>query len=58
MSRSLAVCQDKYEAAKIQPNSDFAIKNLESCVEHSVQESISLLPHVAAKLKGQLNMKD
>ncbi|KAG6419894.1 hypothetical protein SASPL_116406 [Salvia splendens] len=57
LSRSLAVCQDKYEAAKLQTNnSSAALGDLESCVDLSVKESIDLIPHVAGKLKAHLSM--
>lgn len=54
LQRSLAVCQDKYDSNKLQPNSNNPIKDLESCVEKSVQESVDLMPHVVGKLKAQL----
>lgn len=44
------VCQDKYEAAKLQKKAG-ALNELESCVDQSTQESINMLPHVAGKLK-------
>ncbi|KAI3459841.1 hypothetical protein Pfo_016504 [Paulownia fortunei] len=58
LSRSLTVCQDKYEAAKLQPNSNNAMKDLESCVELSVQDGINMMPHLAGKLKAYLSLKD
>ncbi|KAG8375881.1 hypothetical protein BUALT_Bualt09G0005200 [Buddleja alternifolia] len=58
LSRSLTVCQDKYESAKIRPNSNNAIKDLESCVDLSVQDSINTMPHLAGKLKAYFSIKD
>ncbi|KAL3621639.1 hypothetical protein CASFOL_036551 [Castilleja foliolosa] len=59
LSRSLAVCQDKYEAAKLQQNSNNPpMKDLESCVELSVQDSINMMPHLAGKLKAYMSIKD
>ncbi|KAL3619894.1 hypothetical protein CASFOL_034806 [Castilleja foliolosa] len=59
LSRSLAVCQDKYEAAKLQQNSNNPpLKDLESCVELSVQDSINMMPHLAGKLKTYMSIKD
>ncbi|KAL6578183.1 hypothetical protein OROMI_010511 [Orobanche minor] len=58
LSRSLTVCQDKYEAAKLQPNSNNPMTNLESCVENSVQDSINMMPHLAGKIKAYLSLRD
>ncbi|KAL0322755.1 UNVERIFIED_CONTAM: hypothetical protein Scaly_1088200 [Sesamum calycinum] len=58
LNRSLRVCQDKYEGAKLQPNSNNAMKDLESCVNLSVQDSIEMMPHLAGKLKAYLSIKD
>ncbi|KAK6116765.1 hypothetical protein DH2020_049498 [Rehmannia glutinosa] len=58
LSRSLTVCQDKYESSKLQPNSNYGMKDLESCVELSVQDSINMMPHLAGKLKAYLSIKD
>ncbi|KAH6768239.1 FAM136A-like protein [Perilla frutescens var. hirtella] len=58
LSRSLTVCQDKYEAAKLQPNYNNARNDLESCVDLSVKDSINLIPHVAGKLKAYLSIEN
>ncbi|GER34161.1 hypothetical protein STAS_10344 [Striga asiatica] len=69
LSRSLTVCQDKYESAKLQTNSNHSMQdlmlnrnqsmqNLESCVEQSVQDSINMMPHLAGKLKAYLSLND
>ncbi|KAL2242381.1 protein FAM136A [Sesamum indicum] len=58
LNRSLRVCQDKYEGAKLQPNSKNAMNDLESCVNLSVQDSIEMMPHLAGKLKAYLSIKD
>ncbi|GER38645.1 hypothetical protein STAS_15169 [Striga asiatica] len=58
LRRSLTVCQDKYESAKLQQNSNYSMKDLESCVELSVQDSINMMPHVAGKLKSYLSLED
>uniref|UniRef100_A0A7N1A2J5 Protein FAM136A n=1 Tax=Kalanchoe fedtschenkoi TaxID=63787 RepID=A0A7N1A2J5_KALFE len=57
LQRSLMVCQDKFETAKLQQIRTEAMKNLESCVEQSIQESISTLPHLVGKLKSSLSMR-
>ncbi|XP_040999376.1 protein FAM136A-like isoform X1 [Juglans microcarpa x Juglans regia] len=51
MKRSLMVCQDKFEAAKLQKKPD-ALNDLETCVDQSTQDGIKMLPHLAAKLKA------
>ncbi|XP_051118143.1 uncharacterized protein LOC127242602 [Andrographis paniculata] len=58
LNRSLKVCQDRYESAKLQPNSNNAMKGLESCVDSSIDDSIKLLPHLARKLKEYLAVTD
>ncbi|KAK6126631.1 hypothetical protein DH2020_039625 [Rehmannia glutinosa] len=59
LSRSLTVCQDKYESAKLQPNSNNnGMNDLESCVELSVQDSINMMPHLAGKLRAYLSITD
>lgn len=58
MNRSLMVCQDKYETAKLQKNRSDATKDLESCVDQSVHDSINTLPHLVARLKGSLGINN
>ncbi|KAK4421985.1 hypothetical protein Salat_2149200 [Sesamum alatum] len=57
LNRSLRVCQDKYEGAKLQSNNN-AMKDLESCVDLSVQDSINMMPLLAGQLKSYLSLKD
>ncbi|CAM8940449.1 unnamed protein product [Rhodiola kirilowii] len=57
LQRSLMVCQDKFETAKLQKIRTEAMAGLESCVDQSIQESISTLPHLVAKLKSSLSMR-
>ncbi|CAM8937102.1 unnamed protein product [Rhodiola kirilowii] len=57
LQRSLMVCQDKFETAKLQQIRTEAMTGLESCVDQSIQESISTLPHLVAKLKSSLSMR-
>lgn len=57
LQRSLMVCQDKYEASKLQ-NRSGAMNDLESCVDLSIQDSVNTLPHLVGKLKASLNIKD
>lgn len=58
MNRSLMVCQDKFEAAKLQKNKSDAIKDMESCVDQSVEDSIKTLPHLVAKFKVSLGITE
>ncbi|KAK4729459.1 hypothetical protein R3W88_022447 [Solanum pinnatisectum] len=58
MNRSLMVCQDKFEAAKLQKNKSDAIKDMESCVDQSVQDSIKTLPHLVGKFEVSLGITE
>ncbi|KAG5589659.1 hypothetical protein H5410_040173 [Solanum commersonii] len=58
MNRSLMVCQDKSEAAKLQKNKSDAIKDMESCVDQSVQDNIKTLPHLVGKFKVSLGITE
>ncbi|KAL8491742.1 hypothetical protein ACS0TY_023365 [Phlomoides rotata] len=58
LSRSLTVCQDKYETAKLQANSSNALMDLESCVDLSVQDGINMIPLIAGKLKTHLSINN
>lgn len=55
LSRSLMVCQDKYEAAKVQKKPG-AMNDLESCVEQSTQDGIKMLPHLSDRLKASFSI--
>ncbi|RVW99166.1 hypothetical protein CK203_019058 [Vitis vinifera] len=52
------VCQDKFESAKLQQIRTDAMKDMESCVDQSIQESIKTLPHVVARLKTSLSINE
>ncbi|RZC64208.1 hypothetical protein C5167_025976 [Papaver somniferum] len=56
MNRSLMVCQDKFEQAKLQQIKTGAINEMESCVDRAIQDSVKLLPHVVDRLKTTLNI--
>ncbi|XP_004244761.1 uncharacterized protein [Solanum lycopersicum] len=58
MNRSLMVCQDKFEAAKLQKNKSDAMKDMESCVDQSIQDSIKTLPHLVGKFKVSLGITE
>ncbi|KAL6658568.1 hypothetical protein ACP70R_001539 [Stipagrostis hirtigluma subsp. patula] len=56
LNRSLMVCQDKFEAAKLQKMKTDATQELESCVNRSIDDSIRVLPHVVDQIKSSLSM--
>ncbi|KAK4754485.1 hypothetical protein SAY87_002589 [Trapa incisa] len=58
LNRSLMVCQDKFEASKLQQIRPDSIKDLESCVEQSIDDSIKMLPHLVNKLKSSFAIRD
>ncbi|KAF8014042.1 hypothetical protein BT93_H0009 [Corymbia citriodora subsp. variegata] len=58
LNRSLMVCQDKFEAAKLQQNRTGTMKDLEACVEQSIDDSINTLPHLVTRLKSSLAITD
>ncbi|CAH9120835.1 unnamed protein product [Cuscuta epithymum] len=58
LQRAMLVCQDKLEASKLQMNRSEGIKDLESCVDQSVQNYIQTLPHIVGRLKSRLGMTD
>lgn len=58
LNRALMVCQDKYESAKLHKNTGDSMKDLESCVDRSVQDSINTLPPLVAGLKDVLRVDD
>lgn len=58
LNRSLMVCQDKFETAKLQQIRPEAMKDLESCVDLTVKDSINTLPHLVGRLKVSLSIHD
>ncbi|KAJ1417012.1 hypothetical protein SESBI_16956 [Sesbania bispinosa] len=55
LNRSLMVCQDKYEAAKLQQKTG-ATNDLVSCADQAILDSIKVLPHLANKLKASFGI--
>nr|ABK25974.1 unknown [Picea sitchensis] len=51
LTRSLMVCQDRLEAAKLSNQKEGAMKELESCIDHTVKEHIQTLPNVVERVK-------
>ncbi|KAK9141158.1 hypothetical protein Scep_010839 [Stephania cephalantha] len=63
LNRSLMVCQDKFEAAKIQQGiggggGGGAMNELESCVDGALKENIQLLPHLVDRIKASLSINE
>ncbi|XP_068662134.1 uncharacterized protein [Aristolochia californica] len=56
MKRSLMVCQDKYEAAKLQQFQRGAVNDMESCVDQAIKDSVQMLPHIVDRLKISFSM--
>ncbi|XP_066337886.1 pentatricopeptide repeat-containing protein At3g12770-like [Miscanthus floridulus] len=54
LNRSLMICQDKFEAAKLQKMKTDATQELESCVNRSIDDSIRVLPYVVEQIKSTL----
>ncbi|OMO50347.1 hypothetical protein COLO4_38113 [Corchorus olitorius] len=57
LNRSLVVCQDKFESAKLQQKPD-TINELESCVNQSIDDNLKALPHLVGRLKNAFNIRD
>ncbi|KAJ7947446.1 hypothetical protein O6P43_028063 [Quillaja saponaria] len=57
LNRSLMVCQDKYDAAKLQRKSS-AMNDMVSCADLTIQDSIKILPHLAGNLKASFSIYD
>ncbi|XP_058094288.1 uncharacterized protein LOC131240193 [Magnolia sinica] len=58
MNRSLMVCQDKFEAAKLKQIKTGAMADMESCVDQAIQDSIQMLPHIVDRLKASLSINN
>ncbi|XP_010522228.1 PREDICTED: protein FAM136A-like [Tarenaya hassleriana] len=51
MNRSLMVCQDKFEATKLQKIRTDAVSEMEACVHQSIDENLKTLPHLVQRMK-------
>ncbi|KAK3204249.1 hypothetical protein Dsin_018295 [Dipteronia sinensis] len=58
LNRSLMVCQDKFESAKLQKTGSDAVIVLESCVNQTIDDGIKSLPHLVGRLKNHFSIKD
>lgn len=56
LNRSLMVCQDKFEAAKLQKLKTDAANGLESCVNQAVDDNLVSLPHVVDHIKSSFSI--
>nr|XP_043611047.1 protein FAM136A-like [Erigeron canadensis] len=54
LNRSLMVCRDKFESAKLQNIKTNAAQDMESCVNQAIDENVRALPHLVEKLKASL----
>ncbi|KAI4356377.1 hypothetical protein L6164_000404 [Bauhinia variegata] len=55
LNRSLMVCQDKFESAKLQKKPG-AVNDMIACADESIEDGIKMLPHIANKLKASLGV--
>ncbi|EOA37182.1 hypothetical protein CARUB_v10010564mg [Capsella rubella] len=58
MSRSLMVCQDKFEATKLHKNRVDAAKAMEVCVNTSIEDNLDTLPHIVQRMKTSFSIVD
>ncbi|GMI71892.1 hypothetical protein like AT2G31725 [Hibiscus trionum] len=56
LNRSLTVCQDKFESAKLQQNKTGAVNEFESCVNQSIEDNMKALPHLVGRMKSSFNI--
>jgi hypothetical protein len=57
LNRSLMVCQDKYEGAKLQKKTG-AMNDMISCADQAIQDNIKMLPLLTNKLKASFGIRD
>ncbi|VVB03277.1 unnamed protein product [Arabis nemorensis] len=58
LNRSLVVCQDKFEAAKLQKTRNEAVNDLEQCVNKTVDDAVKTLPNLVERMKKALSITD
>ncbi|CAF2096293.1 unnamed protein product [Brassica napus] len=56
LNRSLVVCQDKFEAAKLQKIRHEAVNEMERCVHKVIEENLNTLPHIVQRMKTAFNI--
>ncbi|KAG2327684.1 hypothetical protein Bca4012_036694 [Brassica carinata] len=56
LNRSLVVCQDKFEAAKLQKIRPEAVNEMEGCVHKAIEENLNTLPHIVQRMKTAFNI--
>lgn len=52
------VCQDKFEAAKLQKTRNEAVNDLEQCVNQTVDDAVKTFPNLIARMKKALSITD
>lgn len=52
------VCQDKFEAAKLQKMRNEAANDLEQCVNKTVDDAVKTLPNLVERMKIALSTTD
>ncbi|XP_057453808.1 uncharacterized protein LOC130745524 [Lotus japonicus] len=57
LNRSLMVCQDKFEAAKLQQKAG-ATTDMISCADQAIQDSIKMLPILTNRLKSSFGIRE
>lgn len=58
LNRSMMVCQDKFESAKLRQMNTSAVGELESCVDQAIQDSIQVLPLIVSRIKKVLSIDE
>ncbi|CAL9236795.1 unnamed protein product [Arabidopsis halleri] len=58
LNRSLVVCQDKFESAKLKKTRNEAVNDLEHCVYQTVDEAVKTLPNLVTRMKKALSITD
>uniref|UniRef100_A0A1D1Z860 Protein FAM136A n=1 Tax=Anthurium amnicola TaxID=1678845 RepID=A0A1D1Z860_9ARAE len=56
LQRAVTVCQDKFEAAKLQKIKTSAVSDLESCVDQAIEANVQVIPHAVDRLKASLSI--
>ncbi|KAK9725224.1 hypothetical protein RND81_05G129600 [Saponaria officinalis] len=58
IQRALAVCHDRFESAKLQPDQSNPILDLESCANKAIDDNVKTLPAIVQRLKSTLGMNE
>lgn len=52
------VCQDKFEASKLQKSRNEAVNDLEQCVNKTVDDAVKTLPNLVTRMKKAMSITD